>query len=730
MASTYVNDLRLNEMATGDASGTWGTVTNTNLELIGEALGFGTEAITTNADTHTSTVADGATDPARAMYIKYTGTLDSACTITIAPNTLNRLHFIENGTSGSQNIIISQGSGANVTIPPGDTKAVYLDGAGSGAAVVDAFASLNVVDLKVEDDLTVTDDATIGGTLGVTGVVTANAGVVVDNITIDGTEIDLSSGDFTLDVAGNIFLNADGGDIRLVDDSTQFGLLQNNSSDFVIQSSVSNKDIILKGNDDGSGVTALTLDMSDAGTAIFNHDLKVADNNNMQFGAGADLMLSSDGTNGTIATLNGDLTLDVAGDITLDADGGSIILKDGGTQFGLIAKTSNDLGIYASIADEDIVFKGTDGSTAITALTLDMSAAGDATFNQDIYVRNIYGASDGNTGIQWEGNDNLTFHAGGAECLQLVNNSIVFNQDSADIDFRVESNDNEGMIYVDAGNNRVAIGTTAPPAQSLTVVGASGSNVGGLTTGILALTTGTGVIADTRMLFGIVDDNYGWIQTADYGVAYRTLILNPNGGNVLVGTTDQSPAEGTANGVRIGNNGTSQFSSNGDAGLTSNRTGDNGNVMTFRRDGTLVGTISVTGSSTAFNTSSDYRLKENVNYDFDATSRIKELKPCRFNFISDADTTVDGFLAHQVSSVVPEAITGEKDGTQDLGTIKDANGNILSENVLESTKEDGQTWTKTKTENVYQNIDQSKIVPLLVKTIQELEARITALESA
>ena len=89
MASSYVNNLRLNEMATGDASGTWGTITNTNLELIGEALGFGTEAITTNADTHTSTIADGASDGgsandgARAMYLKYTGTLDSACTITI-----------------------------------------------------------------------------------------------------------------------------------------------------------------------------------------------------------------------------------------------------------------------------------------------------------------------------------------------------------------------------------------------------------------------------------------------------------------------------------------------------------------------------------------------------------------------------------------------------------------------------------------------------------------------
>jgi hypothetical protein len=117
MASSYVNDLRLNEMATGDASGTWGDTTNTNLELIAEAFSYGTEVITTNADTHTTTIADGATDPGRSMYLKYTGTLDSACTITIGPNTVSKLWFIENATTGSQNIILSQGSGANITIP-------------------------------------------------------------------------------------------------------------------------------------------------------------------------------------------------------------------------------------------------------------------------------------------------------------------------------------------------------------------------------------------------------------------------------------------------------------------------------------------------------------------------------------------------------------------------------------------------------------------------------------
>ena len=149
MASTFVNDLRLNEMATGDESGNWGNVTNTNLELISEAFGFGTEAITTNADTHTSTIADGATDPVRSMFVKYTGALDSDCTITIAPNTISKLWMIENattdsGSSGPYNIIISQGSGANVTIPNGEVKVIYTDGAGSGAAVVDAFIDLNI----------------------------------------------------------------------------------------------------------------------------------------------------------------------------------------------------------------------------------------------------------------------------------------------------------------------------------------------------------------------------------------------------------------------------------------------------------------------------------------------------------------------------------------------------------------------------------------------------------
>ena len=159
--ATYVNNLRLKEIATGDESGTWGTSTNTNLELIGEALGIGTEAITTNANTHTTTVADGSSDAGRAIYLKYTGALDSDCTITIGPNTMKRVHIIENattdsGSSGPYNIIISQGSGSNVTIANGKVAVVQLDGAGSGAAVLDAFTDLQVTDTLSVNGTTLT----------------------------------------------------------------------------------------------------------------------------------------------------------------------------------------------------------------------------------------------------------------------------------------------------------------------------------------------------------------------------------------------------------------------------------------------------------------------------------------------------------------------------------------------------------------------------------------------
>ena len=192
-------------------------------------------------------------------------------------------------------------------------------------------------------------------------------------------------------------------------------------------------------------------------------------------------------------------------------------------------------------------------------------------------------------------------------------------------------------------------------------------------------------------------------------------------GNLLVGRTSTGS---TGNGHTI-RGGDSAIFSRDAAGETMQvcRNASAGDLVRFYCNGVDKGSIDFDGSNTiSYTSSSDYRLKENVTYDWDATTRLKQLKPARFNFISNADVIFDGFLAHEVSSIVPEAITGEKDEMQTeeyevTPAVLDDDGNVVTEAVM-----------GTREVPKYQGIDQSKLVPLLVKTIQELEARITALE--
>jgi hypothetical protein len=147
----------------------------------------------------------------------------------------------------------------------------------------------------------------------------------------------------------------------------------------------------------------------------------------------------------------------------------------------------------------------------------------------------------------------------------------------------------------------------------------------------------------------------------------------------------------------------------------------------FRINNSSKGSITSNGTTTSFNESSDYRLKENVITDWDATSRLKQLKPSRFNFKIDKDTTVDGFLAHEVSEIVPEAVTGEKDAmTKEVLYV---DGDRIPEG-----KKVGDVKEVSKIDP--QGIDKSKLVPLLTKALQEaiseidtLKEKVTALES-
>ena len=165
-----------------------------------------------------------------------------------------------------------------------------------------------------------------------------------------------------------------------------------------------------------------------------------------------------------------------------------------------------------------------------------------------------------------------------------------------------------------------------------------------------------------------------------------------NSNHVLFYTTSNSAPDGNG-GVIVADDGNGSFIQ------ISKKTTSAVPAMEFYNSNGRVGQIIPSGSATSFTTSSDYRLKENVVTDWDATSRLKQLKPSRFNFKADKDTTLDGFLAHEVSSIVPEAITGTKDEV-------DTDGNA-----------------------VMQSIDQAKLVPLLTKTLQEAVAKIETLEA-
>jgi len=205
--------------------------------------------------------------------------------------------------------------------------------------------------------------------------------LTVDDITINSSTIsdaaDLgiaSGGTLTVDVAGSIILDADsGGDILLKDGGTDYGKFSILNGDWVLTQPTANKDILFKGND-GNAITALRLDMSEAGNAHFNQHAYFVDNGYVVLGAGEDVKIHSDGTNGTIATQNGNLTVDVAGEIILDADaqgsGNGILLKDAGLHYGSIFRSSSHLHLKAETQDKNLLFLTNNGGSELTAMTI------------------------------------------------------------------------------------------------------------------------------------------------------------------------------------------------------------------------------------------------------------------------------------------------------------------------------------------------------------------------
>ena len=470
-------------------------------------------------------------------------------------------------------------------------------------------------------------------------------------------------------------------------------------------------------------------------------------------------------------------TLQVDGAITSSA-GATITTADNTAQLSLIstdadANSGPELDLYrnsSSPADADLMGKVTfrgrnDNSQDVNygQIVARAEDASDGTEDGRVDFRAIIGGTEGTF---------MKYHVPSG-------NEVVFNDGSLDIDFRVESNGNANMLFVDGGNDKIYIGRDANDGKfSSKLQIESNDSTAGMSMHRASNDSGPPYLAMSKSRLGnFADDTvvqsgdglgtiyWSGADGTDRGSGACYIAGNVDGtpgsddmpGRITFGTTPDgstTPAErmriDSSGHVGIGTTSpTAKFEvagndpnplmkfnqfQNADEVLLMMRhdyartDGQTATMIQFQNNSNVEkGTIKTSLNATQFNTSSDYRLKENVNYTWDATTRLKQLKPARFNWISDdTNTLVDGFLAHEVQSIVPQAVDGNKDDM--LVETKYTEDDVETQGDNPS-KSIGDPKTYSSTEINPQGIDQSKLVPLLVKTIQELEARITALES-
>jgi hypothetical protein len=621
--ATYVNDLRLKEITTGDESGTWGTSTNTNLELIAEAFSYGTEVITTNADTHTTTIADGATDPGRSLYLKYTGTLDSACTITIGPDTVSKVWIIENGTSGSQDIILSQGSGANITIPAGDTKVVYSDGAGAGAAFFDAFASLSVVDLKVQDDLTVTDDASIGGdatitgTLGVTGVFTGTSLDISGDIDVDGTtNLDVVDIDGAVDMASTALvtgvLTANGGAVF-----NEAGA----DVDFRVESDTVDHALFVQGSDGNVGI----------GTDSPDSVLHVSDTSQPK-------ITIEDSTNNSFGRITGGGS---TGSLTFEADFDN-------TKAGTVMAFNVDNTERMRIDDSGNVGIGVSSPSGVGGRIVEISSANTIS---ELHITNSTSGSGSATG--------LTHLLNGVDAYAYnrENGAYIFGSNNTEA-MRINSS---GALELtgDSGAGTTFLNFTADSNATKAQISGAKSGASG---GDLIFSTNNSSAALTERMR--ID------ASGQVGIGCSPGVKLAVAGTGTIGSFSSAGLSSSATLQVQAHNGAGY-----DARLYFECPGSNSGGLTYERANSRLYAYSqsefsgpyVVANGTSWTTGSDIRLKTNIeDINYGITS-VMALSPKKYNYINNADKKCLGFIAQEVINILPELIDTPEDSETMMG---------------------------------------------------------------
>ena len=697
--ATYVNDLRLKEIATGDESGSWGTSTNTNLELIAEAFSFGTEAITTNADTHTTTIADGSTDPGRSIFLKYTGTLDSTCTITIGPNTISKLWFIENATSGSQSIIIKQGSGATITIANGQTKAIYSDGAGSGGAMVDAFTDLSVPSFFVSGDLDV-DGTTNLDVVDIDGAVdfastTTHAGNAsfADNakaifgagsdlqIFHDGSTsiiTDQGTGFLALRGDGNVSLqNADGTENKLVASTDgAVTLYHDNSAKLATTSTGIIVGSVASGTSTSTPVELnLGSTFADSAGSLSKAKLKLFEDSSanvyglsvssglFEFGvpssAGYAFFINESekmrltGTGLGVGTSSPDAKLQVesSGTYVVTASGRSINGID-------IQGTAGGSGAFAG------------------GISFGVGATGRAA------IAGLQGGSDADlVGLAFFNHNSSTGSVDASEAMRILANGTLLVGKTAD-------DNSVGFKTNTSSTNMVASGQTPTFINRLSDDGdmlefrKDSSDIGSI-----------GSYVGTHLRIGNGTANLLFVNNT--GILPATSSGTESDGILDLGASDRQFKDLYLDNVMYSGSARIATTTANSGGKIQVKTFSGGIFQIFQNSsGTTIGYIgNVSDSSTLYSTSSDQRLKENILDAPSASNDIDAIQVRSFDWKADGSHQKYGMVAQELLTVAPEAVSAPEDPDEMMG------------------------------------VDYSKLVPMLIKEIQSLRARVAQLET-
>jgi len=420
-------------------------------------------------------------------------------------------------------------------------------------------------------------------------------------ITID------SDGDFTLDATSDIILDSDAANWRFKDGGTSILEIGKPSGAVSFYSAVSDADILFKGNDGGAAITALTIDMSDAGTATFNHDISLStDGAIIKFGADSEVTLTH--------VHNSGLQISHAG----NGDTLTLLSTDDDASVGPRLLLQRD---SSSPADNDLVGE-------IQFKAEDSSSNADAIFNMSATMVDVTGGTE---------DMQFTFNGikGGSltEYLKFKTENVVFNDNSNDIDFRVESNNNVFMLFVDGGNNTIGIGTATSGTSSHNFGGEHNLTLGGATTNSFSVMEIAGNDADNSAYVGAIEfvnknNSDAASGTAEGIAAIATTVVtsdsnahDDSGGNLVFFT--KAEAGNMTEAMRVIEDGTvligksaasfnvagSHFAQTGGCTFTRadnsviyvNRHNDDGNLIEVGQGGTIEGTISVSGTTVSYN---------------------------------------------------------------------------------------------------------------------------------